>query len=116
MLNVDDYKLNKNISENTLKKVGFKFGTVKRNIYKDIISFVMHIDNETGNWDYEVISSNTDSPYASYYNRTFGKNNVVQDLDNEITKIMDELVHNKIFRKRRRNKSVKTKNKKNKEI
>ena len=102
MLNVDDYKLCKTINENTIKKLGFKFGKFRRDVYKDIISFHVHIESESGRWDYEVISSNTDSLYSAYYNRSFGVNKVVDEIDEEITKIMDEFVKKKIFKRKRK--------------
>ena len=102
MLNVGDYKLCKTINENTLKKLGFKFGKFRKDVYKDIISFHIHIDPESGQWDYEVISSNIDSLYPGYYNRSLGVNKVVDEIDTEIDRIMDGKEKKKIFKRKRK--------------
>lgn len=92
-----DYKVNKNIDENLLIKNGFKYGTLKKFIYKDIIQFVVHIDLETYDWDCQVYDTNHNSYYMAYYNRQYGKNEVVGIIDKKISEIMAELERNKLL-------------------
>lgn len=96
-MTVTDYKVNKNIDENILNKNGFRYGTYKKFIYKDIIQFIAHIDLENMDWDFQVYDVNHNSYYMAYYNRQYGKNEVVGIIDKKISEIMNELENNKIL-------------------
>lgn len=97
MIAITDYKVNKSIDENILNKNGFRYGTYKKFIYKDIIQFVVHIDLETHDWDYQVYDINHNSYYMAYYNRQYGKNEVVDIIDKKMNEIITELEKNKIL-------------------
>ena len=70
-----DYRVNKEINETILKSNGFnRYSTYKCYIYKDLIQFVIHINIEEKDWDYQVIDVCNESLYTPYYDREFGKN------------------------------------------
>lgn len=96
-MTVADYKVNKNIDENKLNKNGFKYGTFRRFVYKNIIQFVIHIDLENMDWDFQVCDVNHNSYYMAYYNRQYGKNEIINIIDKQIEKIINELEKNKIL-------------------
>ena len=51
ILDADKYSLNENITEKTLNKNGFKNGTFKCYVYKNIIQLIIRIDTENDWWD-----------------------------------------------------------------
>ena len=62
----------------------------------------MEIDMEEKTWIYSVNDSNTDEPYAQYYNRKYGENLVVGELDAKIKKIIREMQRANILKYKRR--------------
>lgn len=91
MINIDDYKVNKNVNTELLNKNGFRYGTFKCYIYKDIIQLIIHIDVENKAWEYQVYDVDHDSLYISYYNREYGKSDVVKAIDKKIKKVMKKM-------------------------
>ena len=93
-----DYRVNKEINETILKSNGFnRYSTYKCYIYKDLIQFVIHINIEEKDWDYQVIDVCNESLYTPYYDREFGKNSIICELDKKIEKIINEMIKSKIF-------------------
>ena len=93
-----DYKVNKEIDETILKSNGFnRYSTYKCYIYKDLIQFVIHINIEEKDWDYQVIDVCNESLYTPYYDREFGKNSIICELDKKIENIINEMIKSKIF-------------------
>lgn len=84
-------------------KVGKKFKpnsnnfegcTYKAWIYKKLVQLVIHVDLEDNWCDYQVINASDDELYAPYYNRQYGKNKVVEELDAKIAKEFKKLQGN----------------------
>lgn len=96
----DKYKVNKSVTESILKTNGFKNGVHKCYIYKDIIMLFVTIDTNKFLWDYQVHDVNNDTPYAQYYDREYGKNTLIKELDKKIIGIFDEMVKSKILTKK----------------
>lgn len=96
---LDKYKLNKKGFYN-LYKCGFRNGTYKKSIYKDMIQFIIKIDEENNTWEYQVLDLTSNSLYTGFYNREYGRNQLVKELDNQINKIFRELIRKNIFEKR----------------
>ena len=93
-----DYRVNKEINETILKSNGFnRYSTYKCYIYKDLIQFVIHINIEEKGWDYQVIDVCNESLYTPYYDREFGKNSIICELDKKIENIINEMIKSKIF-------------------
>ena len=109
ILNVNDYKLNKKVSDRTLLRNGFdKKGIYKCNLYKNLITLTIIINREHGVWDFTVKDEDHDCLYSGYYDTEFGRSNVVTQLNNKIDAIMDTFVEQKIFTKKRRKRNGKS--------
>ena len=96
-MKVTDYRVNKEINEAMLKVINYRYGTYKCCIYKDLIQLVIHINIEEKEWDFQVIDTDYNMLYAPYYNREYGKNKIIKELDKKIDNIIDELVEAKIL-------------------
>ena len=55
MLKRERYKLSKNLTALKLRKNGFKNGTYRCNVYKDMFYFLMVIDEDNNDWSYQVV-------------------------------------------------------------
>ena len=93
-----DYRVNKEIDETILKSNGFnRYSTYKCYIYKDLIQFVIHVNIEEKDLYYQVIDVCNESLYTPYYDREFGKNSIICELDKKIENIINEMIKSKIF-------------------
>lgn len=97
---IEKYKLNKNISEEKLSQNGFKNGTFKCFIYKELIQLVVHIDIESNYYEYQVVYAPLGSLYTHYYEREYGKSKVVKMLDGKINRIFREMCNQNILEKK----------------
>lgn len=97
ILDADKYSLNENITEKTLNKNGFKNGTFKCYVYKNIIQLIIRIDTENDWWDYQIYNVDIHSIYPPYYDRSCGKHLEVEEIDDKVDKIINELVKAKIL-------------------
>ena len=91
------YTLKNNIDDGLLVDNGFKKGTFKCFIHKDIVQLIVHINLDEKEWDYQIYDIDHDFPYVHYYNREFGVNNVVKRIDRKIDKIFKEFENGNIF-------------------
>lgn len=96
----DKYKLNKNIASETLYKNDFRNGVFKRYIYKNIIQLIIGVDVNENDWYYQVYDVDHDTLFSQYYDREYGKNDVVKELDKKVDKIFKEMVKKNILVKR----------------
>ena len=97
---IEKYKLNKNVTEKILSKNGFdKSGTYKCFVYKNIIQLIVRVDIEEKWWDYLVYNIDTKSIYNQFYDRKYGKNEMVKEIDHKVKKIINELVKSNILYK-----------------
>ena len=55
MLKREKYKLSKNLTALKLRKNGFKNGTYRCNVYKDMFYFLMVINEDNNDWSYQVV-------------------------------------------------------------
>lgn len=95
----DNYELCANLTEEQLRKFGFKHGTYRCDVYKNLIQFFMYIGSEDDDvsWSYQIQNVDSNSIYIPYYDREYGKNDVVKKVDGKVKKIFDELVRNGIL-------------------
>lgn len=99
----DKYALRKDLTENKLIKFGFHHGkTYRTYVYKDILQLIIEVDLDNGDWWYQVRNTSTDTFYPSYYNRTYGVDFMISDVDNNIEKVMKQLVRAEIFKKKKK--------------
>lgn len=94
------YSLNKNISDEKLKENGFKNGTYKCFIFKDIIQLIVKIDIAEKWWDFHVYDVNNHISYRQFYDRKYGTNDIIKKLDNKIKAIFDEMTKQNILSKK----------------
>lgn len=92
MVNIKDYRVNKRLTENKLTKLGFRCGSFKRFVYKQSIEIEIKIDLASFSWRYEIACKNSSSSYSAYYNREYGRNEVVDKIDIAIESLLNELV------------------------
>lgn len=102
ILNTSKYKLNSEITESQLKNAGFRGNLYRSYIYGEQIQFVMEIDMEEGTWNYTVYDSLNNVPYAQYYNRGYGTNILIPELDKKIKNIIQKMQREKILLNKRR--------------
>lgn len=97
---LETYKLNKNIDAKTLYKNGFKNGTFKCNVYRNLIQLLIRIDNENNNWEYQIYDIDSESLYTPYYSREYGSSDVVKKIDSKVDRIFKDFEKKNIFKKR----------------
>ena len=98
-MKIDRYEVCPNINEKILREEGFKHGTYRCYIYKQSVQLAVYIDIEDNWWSYQIYNADSDSLYAPYYNRAYGLNDVVVKIDDEVKKILNEMVKKNILRK-----------------
>lgn len=94
---LNEYKLNKNITEKELSNSGFRNDKYQCYIYKELIKLVIHIDIEEKWWSYSVVDESTKELYPAYYNKNFGKNEVVKTINYRIKRILNQMVEEHIL-------------------
>ena len=94
---LNEYKLNKNITEIELYSSGFRNNTYQCYIYRELIKLVVHIDIEEKWWSYSVVDESTKELYPAYYNTDFGKNEVVKTINYRIKRILNQMVEEHIL-------------------
>lgn len=95
------YKLNKDVTDDILRDEGFRHGTYRCYLYKSLIQLIVYVDMEDDWWSYQVCNTDTDTLYVPYYDRTHGKNEVVEEIDKKVNKIFGEMAKKKILIKKR---------------
>ena len=87
MLDLNNYQLVADLSNNKLRKNGFSFGCYRRSVYKNTIEFRLYIDLEEQDVFYQVFDSDHNQLYVPYYNREYGNNKIVKEIDRKINRI-----------------------------
>ncbi len=97
------YTLRKDLTENQLIKYGFHHGKKYHEyIYKNMLQIIIEIDLENQEWWYQVFNTATDTFYPAYYNRTYGVDLMIREVDDNIEKIMKKMVKANIFKKKKK--------------
>lgn len=99
MFDLTAYELAADLSNNKLRKNGFSFGCYRRSVYKDTIEFRLYIDLEEQDVFYQVFDSDHNQLYVPYYNREYGNNKIVKEIDRKINRIMKTMVNQKILKR-----------------
>ena len=102
MKNYEKQKVNRKLTCEDLQKFGFKNGLLRQHIYKNLIDIVLKIDLDNETWYYQIIDNDTNSLYVNYYNREYGNNELVDQLDKEVEKFFNKIRRNKILYIRRK--------------
>lgn len=97
MYKLENLKLNKHLTNKDLESIGFKKGKYRKHIFKDLIDFEIGVNLEDHEWYYQVLDNCNNTLYTPYYNRLFGENKVVEQLDKEIQRVVSRLKRNKLF-------------------
>lgn len=97
MITINDYHVNENTNESILSKNGFRYGTLKKFVFKDLIQLIVHIDLETFDWDYQVWDVCNNSYYMGYYDREYGRNEIAKKIDKKVNDIINELERKEIL-------------------
>lgn len=99
MLDLINYDLAPGLSNNKLRKNGFSFGCYRKSVYKDTIEFRLYIDLEEQDIFYQVFDSDHNQLYVPYYNREYGNNKIVKEIDRKINRIIKTMMNQKILKK-----------------
>ena len=102
MKNYEKQKLNRKLTCEDLQKFGFRNGLLRQHIYKNLIDIVLKIDLDNETWYYQIVDNDTNSLYVNYYNREYGNNELVDQLDKEVEKFFNKIRRNKILYIRRK--------------
>ena len=99
MLDLNNYQLVADLSNNKLRKNGFSFGCYRRSVYKNTIEFRLYIDLEEQDVFYQVFDSDHNQLYVPYYNREYGNNKIVKEIERKINRIIKTMMNQKILKK-----------------
>ena len=99
MFDITVYELAPHLSTNKLRKCGFHFGCYRKPVYKNNIEFRLYVDLEEQYLFYQVFDSDHNELYVPYYNREYGNNQMVSQIDKHIERIMKSMVRQKIIKK-----------------
>ena len=102
MKNYEKQKLNRKLTCEDLQKFGFRNGLLRQHIYKNLIDIVLKIDLDNETWYYQIVDNDTNGLYVNYYNREYGNNELVDQLDKEVEKFFNKIRRNKILYIRRK--------------
>ena len=102
MKNYEKQKINRKLTCEDLQKFGFRNGLLRQHIYKNLIDIVLKIDLDNETWYYQIVDNDTNSLYVNYYNREYGNNELVDQLDKEVEKFFNKIRRNKILYIRRK--------------
>lgn len=97
----DSYYVNNNLTEQLLTGNGFKNGVFKCYVYKNILQLVVNINSDNKKWGYSIIDTDTNTYYSPYYNREYGNNMIVTEVDEKVDKILREMLKVGVFWERR---------------
>lgn len=97
---LNDYKYKVNLTNEKKKELGFKYDyelgdyVLKFTVYKygkiPLIFCKLGIDEET-NMIWHCIYDASNNLYTPYYNREYGRNNIVPKIEKEVKKKLNEL-------------------------
>lgn len=99
---IKSYKLNKGTNLTLLEKAGFKYTSLRKNIYHKQIQLILDVDLEDMTWGYEVYHFGTKTRYFPYYNREYGINKVNDHLDRRIREECERLCNLHILTRRKK--------------
>lgn len=99
---LNKYKVSTDITKDILTKAGFQNGYNRYWIYNRLIRMDVGIDIEDSWWTYQIVNADDGSMYSAYYYRKYGNNEVVKDLDKQVSKIISKLVRQDILVKKKK--------------
>lgn len=100
MVQTENYILTKNVLNLIKKNPDFKGRTFRKWLYTNTIMFEFIINVDGTKWDYQILDDCNKSLYCSYYNREYGKNELVERLDNSVVDILNELIDKGILKRK----------------
>lgn len=108
MTNFTNLKLHKKVTKDDLRKCGFRISGdhawYDTWVYKNILRLSVVIDMSDGYWSHEVLDMDHGTIYPPYYFWDGGKNLVLEEVNENVTKEFERLCDRKIFWKPRERK------------
>ena len=102
MINPKKLQLNKTITKDILKQNGFRGTTYRCFVFKDEIELCLYIDLNDSSWYYQIINISDGKLYPGYYERDFGRSDVVKKIDKNLENILKEMIKQNIFVKKKK--------------
>lgn len=103
MINPKKLQLNKTVTKDKLKQNGFRGNTYRCFVFKDEIELRLYVDLSDFSWYYQIVTSDS-KLYPGYYERDFGRSDVVKKIDRKLENILKEMIKQNIFVKKKKNK------------
>ena len=91
------YKLCDDVSVDKLEKCGFKNGTFRTTLYKNLIGLTIFVDIENNWWNYQVIDIKNDSVYTLFYTQGKKRTEWLNLLDNRLEETFDKIIGKGVF-------------------
>lgn len=104
MINPKKLQLNKTVTRDNLKQCGFKGTAYRCFVFKDEIELRLYVDLNDFSWYYQIINTSDGKLYPGYYERDFGRSDVVKKIDKKLENILKEMIKQNIFVKKKKNK------------
>ena len=96
---MEKYKIDPNVTESMLRDEGFRHGIFRCYVYKHLIRMSVFVDVREKWWSYQICNADTDTLYIPYYDRRYGKSEIVIQIDDTVKQILDEMVVKNILTK-----------------
>lgn len=102
----DKYELIPSLTKTDLKNNGFhynfeyKFYTTEFNLYRNLFKLVINIDLNESWVGFQVIHTEHNMLYPAYYDREYGTNNIVKQIDRSVRRILKDLEKLNILQKK----------------
>lgn len=94
---IEKYRLNPKVTDKQLNEFGFKQGRFKSYVYKKMLQLVIYIDTDDNWWTYQVHDVNVGTLYVPYYNKRYGKNELIEKIDKKIKNTIDQMLEKNIL-------------------
>lgn len=97
MIKVEDYQIHKS-AQDKLNKFELHNNVYKHRqwVYRNLVQLEVYIDFENYEWCYQVLD-NHGGLYNAYYDNEYGRNEVADKVSENVEKIINKMVKNKIL-------------------
>lgn len=89
---MENYKISPTVTDEMLRNEGFRHGVFRCYVYKHLIRMIVFVDTQEKWWSYQICNTDTDTLYIPYYDRRYGKSEIVIRIDSTVKQILDEMV------------------------
>lgn len=88
---MEKYKLNVDTTEDNLRNEGFRHGIFRCYVFKHIVQLVVYVDIGEKWWSYQVQNTDSNTLFVPYYDRLYGVNDIVKEIDRKVESILLEM-------------------------